>query len=458
MQQLGSVLRQLRDKRNLSAKTVADGICSTKYIYMLESGKRKPSIEILKQLSNRLKYDIYGIVPYLDCENPIYSREVLEGIEHLRVSSQYVELKKEIHKHANLIKSVDEKLVDLYSAIIATHLDKDYNCAKRCIERGLSHKIGLYSTENGGNNLLATIDEELIIQRCVIYVYEGEIEKARELLFKHNKCIRDNGCNQFDLHVMINWNLAYMLLLESQKKYSEMLKLADALVKKITLIHSSYMLHKIQFYVLIGVMKLNDNTRINDELIVTKRLVLLFKDKIFLKRLNKVIEDRDIIQKKKYCSNDFDKIRKEVKSTNGTVCGDLEWLQSNVLVMKIIKLDSNIIPDFIVKLEEILKARKSKDEKYHFVMDCRYESSEGIMASIEFNEYRKEMARIFEKYPRKSRIMIFREGYQNDQILMSFFKLYLPNVHILNIIDLTSNTMEKALQLIRIIDEAAMKD
>lgn len=75
---IGTTIRYLRKQNNLTQKQLADGICSTKYIYILEKNHCSPTANILTQLSRKLKIDIYSCYQNMCQAGSIDTYEKLE--------------------------------------------------------------------------------------------------------------------------------------------------------------------------------------------------------------------------------------------------------------------------------------------------------------------------------------------------------------------------------------------
>jgi transcriptional regulator with XRE-family HTH domain len=71
LKNIGSVIKEFRTNNNLSQEKLADGICTTKYLYMIEKGRRTPSNAILAKLGEKLNVNFFDYYDYLECEDPI---------------------------------------------------------------------------------------------------------------------------------------------------------------------------------------------------------------------------------------------------------------------------------------------------------------------------------------------------------------------------------------------------
>lgn len=79
---------------SLSRKELADGLCTEKYIYLIEKGERSPSIDIISMISERLGVDLFDYYQYLGCNNPIVVRESIRHFNICRRKNDYVELER----------------------------------------------------------------------------------------------------------------------------------------------------------------------------------------------------------------------------------------------------------------------------------------------------------------------------------------------------------------------------
>lgn len=55
---IGNIIRDIREKMNITQKELSEGVCSEHHIYRLEKGKRAPSYIILTAILSRLDYYI----------------------------------------------------------------------------------------------------------------------------------------------------------------------------------------------------------------------------------------------------------------------------------------------------------------------------------------------------------------------------------------------------------------
>lgn len=77
----------------MTRSELAQGICSEKYVYMIEKGDRSPFADIIRMISNRLGVDLFDYYDYLDCEDPILVEENMRIINNLKAKGSFLKLK-----------------------------------------------------------------------------------------------------------------------------------------------------------------------------------------------------------------------------------------------------------------------------------------------------------------------------------------------------------------------------
>lgn len=101
---LGAIIRELREEKNMTRGELTEGICTEKYLYLIEKGERNPSADILLQFGRRLKTDLYQFYRYSDCQEPLKVARIVEELNKARGLTDYDErlrLAKEAEKLAD---------------------------------------------------------------------------------------------------------------------------------------------------------------------------------------------------------------------------------------------------------------------------------------------------------------------------------------------------------------------
>lgn len=82
---LGIVIKELREKQNMSLKQLSEGICSYSYLTRIESGQRCPNSVILRQLSNKLGVSTDYLFRIIESPKGLQTKEILDKlIAHYR--------------------------------------------------------------------------------------------------------------------------------------------------------------------------------------------------------------------------------------------------------------------------------------------------------------------------------------------------------------------------------------
>lgn len=84
MKKMGPLIKSIRTSQGISRESLAKGIYSSKYIYLIEKGLRTPSSEILIDVGIRLNFDLFEYFPYMDCENPLVVKAFIDEFHLLR--------------------------------------------------------------------------------------------------------------------------------------------------------------------------------------------------------------------------------------------------------------------------------------------------------------------------------------------------------------------------------------
>lgn len=89
MNYIGNVIKQYRSMIGMSRKELAADVCSDKYLYMIEKGKRTPSTEITRLLGDKMGADLFQYYEYLDCADPIGVSAYIDQFNRCRRGNSY---------------------------------------------------------------------------------------------------------------------------------------------------------------------------------------------------------------------------------------------------------------------------------------------------------------------------------------------------------------------------------
>lgn len=66
---IGNIIEEQRVSLGMSRKELSEGICTQKYVYLIEKNERNPSAYILNSFSDRLGLDLFDYYQYLNYDN-----------------------------------------------------------------------------------------------------------------------------------------------------------------------------------------------------------------------------------------------------------------------------------------------------------------------------------------------------------------------------------------------------
>lgn len=93
MSYIGCVIERYRCKLQMSRKELSENICTEKYVYLIEKGKRSPSVDVVSLFGDKLGVDLFDYYQYLGCEDSIAVREKVNEFNMYREKSNFIKLK-----------------------------------------------------------------------------------------------------------------------------------------------------------------------------------------------------------------------------------------------------------------------------------------------------------------------------------------------------------------------------
>lgn len=68
----------------MTREQLSEGICTTKYLYLIEKGERTPSNAILLKLGERMNTSLFNYYGFLECDDPIEVKRIMDGFDFCR--------------------------------------------------------------------------------------------------------------------------------------------------------------------------------------------------------------------------------------------------------------------------------------------------------------------------------------------------------------------------------------
>lgn len=307
---IGDIIKKQRLLLDMSRKTLSEGICSEKYVYLIERNERNPSAYILNGFSDRLGIDLFGYYQYLNYDNKTKVFKHVENFERYSKTSDILKLKNESLEASELKAFQQEpliydiKVIDcLYKTIV---LDEAEEAAKEL------NKI----IETDELNIDPITLVNAYVALATAYQLEGLWEQAREAIEIAYDLIRDKTAFTRYNTVIISVLISVTSLLYNLEEYEELVKYSNWLMDFQEKYSEYNRFYYVEYYLAFAYYKTGDSVKARDHFMRGGYSALLFKNKIdiefimgmsgfkeitenleidpqFIEQLNQVLESRD---------------------------------------------------------------------------------------------------------------------------------------------------------------------
>lgn len=243
---IGLIIKEKRLDKGWSQKKLAEGICTNKYISLIETNQRNPSVNMLNKLSKRLEIDLFEYYQYFHLENPSIVLEYKRKFERYIQLGDLEKLRLESNKAAKLPMFQSKPLIYditiinlLYEGIVEGKNNQAIEKIKKILRKE-NLKIDPLTRVNG------------YIALSTLYQLKKQLDKARNALFLAYELIKDKG--EFSRYQITCVSLLISLtsLLYHEENYNELTNCSQKLLafqKK----HNEYnRIYYGEFYLSIG--------------------------------------------------------------------------------------------------------------------------------------------------------------------------------------------------------------
>lgn len=205
---IGKILLCYRNKRGLSRKELSQGICSEKYIYLIETNQRNPSIFVMDKLSQKLGVNLAEFTSYLDYKDPVKCKHYSEVFFELRINSQFDKLLA-LTEEAKALE--DFQKAPLKYEIIINHslFDVLFRSRNTDVSTLITH---LFKTDS--NEISQVQKGILFLIRSIAYQNLKRYSEASQDLIKSKDLLRpvDYDCHYCDYYISTSLNEASLEL------------------------------------------------------------------------------------------------------------------------------------------------------------------------------------------------------------------------------------------------------
>jgi tetratricopeptide (TPR) repeat protein len=225
----------------MTREQLAEGICTPKYLYLIEKGTRTPSNTIIIRLSEKLNTSLFEYCNYQECENPIAVKNIMADFIESRILFDYNKLKKykDISDTFGDFKRIPWKFeISFNEAMLKLFVDEKPNEARAIILKAISQMPGEYQYKP------CHLRQLILLSLCDIE--EGRMKAANFNIEQVQKVIaRKSECLEFQQMVIISAYIQVLITLKAED-YTTAIEIVDTLLLK-HLGKNSYTLHHFSF-------------------------------------------------------------------------------------------------------------------------------------------------------------------------------------------------------------------
>lgn len=287
---IGQIIKKQRILKNKTQQELADGICSPKYIYLIEREERNPSAYILNQLSEKLAIDLFEYYQYLEFENPVAVIEHRKNIDKYIQAGDLEKLKEESSKAAQIEDFQKEPLS--YDIMVIDSLHKGLLEGKT--SETISELTEAFDKEELNIDSLTLINGYTVLSTC--YQIEGQLDQAKEILDQAYDLIKNKKDFSRYHSVIINVMISLISYFYNAEEYEALKKYSKELIdfqeeqNKFNQIYYPYYLLSYAYY------QSNQLMKAKEYFMKAVHSTLLFKNKIDLMILVEMIDFNELIE------------------------------------------------------------------------------------------------------------------------------------------------------------------
>lgn len=276
---IGDIIKEQRTQLNMTQKELAKGICSEKYIYLIEKNERNPSAFILKDLNEKLSIDLFAYYSYSNYENSDLILKHRQNFDYYTENSDIISLRKESDQAAKLREFREEPLIyDIKMIRLSYKLNiegKVKEAIKELKEIVLNEDIAI------GN--IALINCYVVLSTA--YQYEAEWEKAEEAVRTAFDLVKNKTNYQRYTTTLISVYISLTAVYFNKGDYDRLIKTAYDLRN----LHEKYnrfnRVYYVNFYLAYAYYEKEDSKKARAYFMDGVHSVLLFKNVIDIQHI-----------------------------------------------------------------------------------------------------------------------------------------------------------------------------
>lgn len=271
---IGPIIKEKRLSIGLTQKELAEGICTDKYIYLIETKQRNPSVKMINKLSEKLKTDLFQYYQYLHFENPATVMEYKERFERHIQLSEIEKLKEAADEAAQLNVFQSEPLS--YDISIINHFYTGITEKNR--ENSIHELIYILQNEELEIDPLTFINGHVALSS--IYQIDGQFEEARKILLVACELVKDKT-DYARYHISYtNVLISLIALLYHNESYDKLINYSKKLLTFQKKYNEYNRIYYAEFYLAAGYFQKNKLAESKNQFTRSLQLISLFENEI----------------------------------------------------------------------------------------------------------------------------------------------------------------------------------
>lgn len=226
---IGSIIKELRVKKGLTQRELAEGVCTVKQISRIEKNASSPSVYILSEVSNKLGNDLLDYIPYSYEEKGYEIKNDIDKVMDYHDSYKYDEALEYLTSSETLKNCESEyakTMIDWILGSLSRYTNLD-------LKTDINYYIDILRRTKDFNKLeelfeynLRPLDYKVLNSLIVEYLQNNEFDIAEKLLILAIENYERNYSKKLDTgYVKFLYNLSRLYFI--QERFEEGLEISQ---------------------------------------------------------------------------------------------------------------------------------------------------------------------------------------------------------------------------------------
>lgn len=304
---IGDIIEKQRLLLGMSRKSLSEGICSEKYVYLIERNERNPSAYILNSFSDRLGLDLFEYYQYLNYDDKTKVFKHKERFERYSQTSDIMKLKKESVEASKLQAFQQEPLI--YDIQVIDALYKATVLGERA--EAIQGLTDLVETKELNIDPITLVNAYVTLSTA--YQLEGRWELAEETIGKAYKLIENKTKFSRYNTVIISVLISITSLLYNMEEYEELIKYSNWLMDFQEKYSEYNRFYYVEYYLAFAYYKIEEPDKAREHFMRGGYSALLFKNKIDIEFITEMPGFTEIAEELKIDPRFIEQLNKELE-------------------------------------------------------------------------------------------------------------------------------------------------